>query len=115
MNSFNNGSYFLWRGIGHVYIEPKTEPYLRSINGKFDVVSEYAYLLSFATFDEIDAIVKKYDFDYICASMNMPALQTYLQQTNEYQKVLESESTYDGYVAELGRSVPEYVLYRKCE
>ncbi|MBR1471889.1 MAG: hypothetical protein IJ600_09650 [Lachnospiraceae bacterium] len=58
MTSFNNGSAFLWKGIGSVYFEPKTEPYLRSINGRYDVVSEYTMLWECADAQQYQAFLE---------------------------------------------------------
>jgi hypothetical protein len=112
MTAFNNGSYFLWNGIGKVYIEPKTEPYLKTLNGKFDVISEY-YALKFADSDFYKNFLKKYDFDYICVSHNMNALLVYLEQTDSYEKVVESSNIDKSFEKELGYVFTDYQLYKK--
>jgi hypothetical protein len=113
MTAFNNGSYFLWNGIGKVYIEPKTEPYLKTLNGKFDVISEYSYALKFADSDFYKNFLKKYDFDYICVSHNMNALLVYLEQTDSYEKVVESSNINKKFEKELGYVFTDYQLYKK--
>ena len=115
MTTFNNGSAFLWNGIGHVYLEPKTEPYLRAVNGKRDVVTEYVQILSCADSEQIAHFLDKYDFDYIVCSAYMQGLQVYLEQTEGYECVLVSETMIDTYEEETGYSQPAYRLYRKKE
>ena len=113
MTAFNNGSYFLWNGIGKVYIDPKTEPYLKTLNGKCDVISEY-YALKFADSDFYEDFLKKYNFDYICISRNnMNALGVYLEQTDSYEKVVESSNINKKFEKELEYVFTDYQLYRK--
>lgn len=115
MTSFNNGSAFLWNGIGHVYLEPKTEPYLRAINRKYDVVSEYVQITEAADSEQLEVFLKQYDFDYIVCSYCMQGLLVYLEQHDAYECVLTSEVTENSCVQETGYAQPIYRLYRKAE
>ncbi|MCR4586318.1 MAG: hypothetical protein K5686_11425 [Lachnospiraceae bacterium] len=115
MCSFNNGAAFIWNGIGHVYIEPKTEPYLEGINKKADVISEYCYMINYASSDDLDLFLEKYDFDYICCSLNMDALRVWLEQSGEYRKVLCSEHVSDTIADMRGDPPPDYILFEKLK
>lgn len=113
MTAFNNGSSFLWNGIGHVYIEPKTEPYLRAVNGQSDIVSEYTLICTDASSAEIADFLARYDFDYICCSYYMQGLQVYLEQTDAYECVLASPTLERSVEKETGVARPVYCLYRR--
>ncbi|MBO6297318.1 MAG: hypothetical protein J6N53_00610 [Lachnospiraceae bacterium] len=113
LSTFNDGSTFLFYGIGHVFIEPKTEPYIKKINHRSDVISEYCWLMQAADTEGICDFLNKYDFDYIVCTPAMRGLETYLQMSGDYCCVLESEATQDTYLDTVGVSFPEYRLYRK--
>ena len=113
LSSFNNGSTFLFYGIGHVFIEPKTEPYVKEINHRSDVISEYCWLIQAADREGIRSFLNKYDFDYIVCTPAMRGLELYLQMSGDYCCVLESEATWDTYLEKMGESIPEYRLYRR--
>ena len=112
MNTFNSGSAFLWNGIGHVYLEPKTEPYLKSVNGQYDIISEYIYIGHAAPAEQIEAFLNKYHFDYVFCSPYMQGLRAYLDWSDAYECVVVSECTIHDYEKETGNTEAAYYLYR---
>lgn len=89
---FNNGSFFLYYGIGHVYIEPKTEPYLKSINHQKDIVSEFSFLVNYASGSEFQDFLNEYDFDYLLTDSLTTNLDTYLSCQSDYICVVEYDN-----------------------
>lgn len=87
---FNNGGYMTWRGFENIYIEPKTEPYLKSVNGHKDVLAEYCTLKHSVSETEICSILDQYDFDYFILSANSEQLLLYLDMSDAYEEVLVS-------------------------
>lgn len=89
---FRTGSHFLWNGVGHIYLEPKTEPYIKSVNGKKDIIAEYCYIRDIADGTGIEKFLEEYDFDYLYTDANMHNLNTYLSLSDEYECVVSSDS-----------------------
>lgn len=107
---FNAGAYFTWNNIGKIYFEPKTEPYIKEINGVKDIISEYVFLQKYACKSDIDNFLNEYDFDYLYVPYNFPALQTYLDLSKKYKcVVIGSEKKRFGY------PLAEYRLYKKIQ
>lgn len=96
--SMNSGSYFIWNGVGKIYIDAKTEPYCEAINKKKSIIKEYEYILRYANSNEIKKWLDEYDFDYIYVEYGNTGLARYLENTNEYELVL----TGDDYDLEFG-------------
>ncbi len=120
-NDFNSGSYFLYKDIGHVYIEPRTEPYNLSINGKKDIISEYAYITRCNDEKDLDEFFSEYDFDYIYVPYFLSALSFYLDDSDKYDCVLVSEclandnAIYRYFGAKMDKRIPLYRLYKRKE
>lgn len=118
-NDFNSGSYFLYKGIGHVYIEPRTEPYSLSVNGKKDIISEYAYITRCNDKKELDEFFAEYDFDYVYVPYFLTALSFYLDDSENYDCVLVSgcyandNPIYGYFGAKMDKRIPLYRLYKK--
>lgn len=89
----SSGSYFLFHGIGRVYMEPKTEPYLEQVNGQKDIISEYGRILSESgsSVEEIEDFLNEYNFDYlyILSMYDTGKLDMYLALSDEYECVLD--------------------------
>lgn len=88
-SDFNSGAYFLWNGVGKVYMQAKTEPYLQGVNHKKDVVTEYAYIDNFADKEGLENFLELYDFDYLYVPYNQTGLLLYLQMSSDYECVAE--------------------------
>lgn len=110
---FNSGSYFLYENVGKVYMQSKTEPYLKGVNKKEDVLREYKLLNTNADDEFIEQFLLKYDFDYICVDTTRFSsnFQMYLELSDSYNLVMQSSEdlTDDGY----GKSM--YYLYKKSK
>lgn len=106
---FNDGAGFLWEGIGKVYMQPKTEPYIEQLNGKKDIISEYCYITNYAGKEEIQSFLKDYDFDYLYLTESDQALRVYLETDDNYECVLsgEEEEVSNNY------SVCKFYLYKQ--
>ena len=61
---FNEGSYLEWSGY-KIYMEGRTEGYFEGINGKEDIIAEYARLQHGFSQTEYKSFIDKYKFDYI--------------------------------------------------
>jgi hypothetical protein len=109
---FNSGSYFLWNGVGKIYFEPKTEPYIKEINGVKDIVTEYAFIMNYAIADDLDEFVKSYDFDYLYVTASFAALQVYLEGTPDYECVVTG-SSYEGTIHFQDYDIAQYRLYKR--
>ena len=95
---FDTGAYFVWNGIGHIYLEPKTEPYIKAVNKQKDVISEYCFIEKYADANSIKDFLEEYQFDYLFIDERTVNLGTYLSASNEYECVIQSESkSYDDY------------------
>jgi hypothetical protein len=108
---FNSGSFFLWNGIGKIYFEPKTEPYIEEINGVKDIVTEYAYLKKCATYEDIKKFLNEYDFDYLYVPAMFTSLQVYLESSDEYECVVVG-SNYEGLTNYEDYDIAQYRLYK---
>ena len=118
-NDFNSGSYFLYKGIGHVYIEPRTEPYNLSVNGKKDIIAEYAYITRCNDEKDLDEFFAEYDFDYIYVPYFLSSISFYLDDSDDYDCVLVSEcfandnAMYRYFGANMNKRIPLYRLYKR--
>lgn len=115
--TYNNGAYFVWNGIGRVYEDPNTSPYVKKINGKFDVLTEYMYIKTFAADKEIRTFLDKYDFDYLYVDAERSNMVTYLNLAEDYECVLVSSDIQNTRMSmkfeeELNIKIPVYYLYR---
>ena len=79
----NVSSYFLWEGVGKTFAESKTEPYLKTINGKQDILKDYSYYTKYATTEELDNFFELYKFDYVCIPSGYTTLRNYFSSNNK--------------------------------
>ena len=87
----NVSSYFLWDGVGKIYIESKTEPYIEKINKKKDIISEYDYVTKYATIEDINNFLDIYDFDYVCIPRGYVNLMNYFDNSKNYRCIYKTE------------------------
>lgn len=108
---FNTGAYFKWQGVGKIYLEPKTEPYIEAINGKEDIIEEYVYIKKYADKEGIEQFLEKYAFDYLFVPTDFTALGTYLELSDNYECVYVGKNSdtkdYPNY------EIPIYKLYKR--
>ena len=107
-----SGSYFLYNGVGRVYMETKTEPSIGAINGKKDIINEFVFVQKYATQSDIEAILAEYDFDYLYIRYDLNALQLYLEMSEDYECVVTGDTQT---LANGGYEVATYRLYKKVE
>lgn len=88
---FNYGSYFIWSGIGHIYMESKSEPYFYEINGQKDIISEYADIWECLESEKIKDFLNEYQFDYLLTDGNDKSLTIYLDTSSDYECVSRHE------------------------
>lgn len=108
---FNNGAYFLWEGVGKIYIQAKTEPYVKGVNGKKDITQEYIYLLKYSNNEGVQKFLKTYNFDYLYLTSDDHILQVYLENDEDYECVLQGD---DVKVCKNYKE-PEFYLYKKVK
>ena len=107
----NIGAYMTWNNIGHIYLEGKTEPYLKEINGHKDIVMEYVYMRNTTDGNDIQAFLDEYDFDYLFVDFLDHSIGAYLTNNSDYECVVEHKSTESGKTDPTGTK-DEYVLWR---
>ena len=96
---FNIGSYFVYEGIDHIYMQAKSEPYNAYVNEKEDIMKEYLHMISTADDNEIGQFLDKYDFDYMCFDVNDSLmLYTHLCLSDEYEEITVDTEKQDDYV-----------------
>lgn len=90
---FDTGSYFLWKNAGKIYMQSKTEPYLKGVNGKEDILSEYKRINIYSDKGDIEDFLQKYEFDYLCIDTTEAgvSLQVYLNMSDSYELVMKAE------------------------
>lgn len=86
---FNQGGYFLYKGVGKIYLMAKTEPLLKNINGVKDLVQEDFVITYSNNIEAIEAFLDEYDFDYLCVTTLSNALAAYLAMSPEYKCVYQ--------------------------
>lgn len=109
--NMNIGAYMTWNNIGHIYLEGKTEPYLKEINGHKDIVMEYVYMRNTTDGNDIQAFLDEYDFDYLFVDFLDHSIGAYLTNNSDYECVVEHKSTESGKTDPTGTK-DEYVLWR---
>ena len=103
--TFNRGAYFVYRGINHIYMQAKSEPYCLYMNKREQLMSEYLSVVAETDELEIQRFLDKYEFDYICVgSTDALALYYYLRYSDDYELVLTVDKTEDS---------SKYFLFRK--
>ena len=93
LSSYNSGSFFLYNGIGHVYIDAKAEPYFDKINKRKNILDEFVFLCDFGSEKDFDKFFSEYDFDYAFVEFRTNALQLYLDKSDKFEEVAVSEET----------------------
>lgn len=104
----NSGSYFLYNGIGKVYIEPKSEPYIEKVNGVKDIIYEYASSAVNGGAEQVNALIDEYDFDYLYVPYFLPTIQIALEMSDDYECVYISDVTAEV----VNNEVAAYMLYK---
>lgn len=108
--TFNAGSYFLYKGVGRVYVEAKTEGFAEGVNGKKDIFAEYAYIKDYANAEGIKEFLQEYNFDYLYITCDFTGLQTYLDLSDDYECVVEGKE-----ITIAKEDTPLYRLYKKTQ
>ena len=108
MTSYNSGGYFEFNGVGKIYLSCKGEVYSSEINGRESILEEWMTLSRTTESAFFEDFLDKYEFDYLFVTYEMPAFQIYLEQTDTYECVLESEKTNNN----ASIQAPLYRLYK---
>lgn len=107
----NVSTYFLWNGVGHIFAESKTEPYLKKINGKQDILKDYVFITKYANNEDLDEFFHKYDFDYVCVPSGYTSLRNYFANSDEYDLVCIDSNT----VTVGNTEIPQWQLYKQID
>jgi len=90
MTEFNNGGYFMWHGF-KIYMEPRPELYMKSINKKENIYTEYIKTRSDAL--QLSVVLSKYKFTHVIAQKNTP-VYFFMLERDDYQPVLSTKLDY---------------------
>lgn len=86
--SFNDGAYAEFMGF-KAYIDPRAEVFIKDINKKKDVLSEYAeFIGNTISYQEMQ---ERYDFDYWIADKGN-GYTIYMEQDPDYENVYEDDN-----------------------
>ncbi len=85
-SGFNDGGYIEFRGL-KTYIDPRAEVFLKSNNGKDDIMKEYEQMHRGKIYYK--DVLKKYKFTHLVLSDN-DMLYGYLDYDNEYELIYSS-------------------------
>lgn len=88
---YNDGGYLEYRGY-RCYIDPRAEVFLKTNNGKEDIMLEY-YNLQSALLNYKD-FLNKYKFEYVLLANN-DIMYLYLDELDSYQKIYEKKNSKD--------------------
>ena len=105
----NAGSYFVFKGVGKVYLEPKSEPYVERVNGKKDIIKEFVFANQVGGSEAIHALIDEYDFDYLYVPFYLPVLQTALEANRNYECVFITETV----TTLVDKDIPIYRIYKR--
>lgn len=86
-NYFDDGSYLEFRGY-KTYIDPRPEVFLKTANGKADILQEY-YTIQYKN-QSIASFLKKYQFDYLVLQPK-DELFKYIKKDKTYEKVYQDK------------------------
>ena len=88
--SFIDGSYFEYKGF-NCYVDPRAEVYLKSNNGKDDILKEY---FDFKNGKIPPAVIlNKYDFDYLVIKNEIDQFYAYFNRDGDlgYKKIFDND------------------------
>ena len=88
--SFEDGSYFEYKGF-NCYVDPRAEVYLKSNNGKDDILKEY---FDFKNGKIPPAVIlNKYDFDYLVIKNEIDQFYAYFNRDGDlgYKKIFDND------------------------
>ena len=88
---FNSGGYFEFKDY-HCFIDARPELYFKKLNKKQEVFKDYDTLQITSNISKLEKILQKYQFDYLCVSVNTN-LDTYLKLKNNYKIVQKDKKT----------------------
>lgn len=109
---YNNGAFLQHRGYRKVYLDGRAELYTKSVNGKKDVLKEYAARSN--GYDRKDPEIwrntgkwiEDNNFDYLLVNLQVePFLAGYLVSSPGFELVMETENPY--------RNRQHLLLFRK--
>lgn len=86
---YNEGGYLEYRGY-KCYIDPRAEVFIKSINKKEDIFTEYYNLqMGYINYKKF---LNKYNFDYLLLKDDI--LETYIEEEPSYKKVYKTDEDY---------------------
>lgn len=86
---YNNGSYAEYKGL-KVYIDPRAEAYLKSINKEENIINEYVKMEYYPGFN-YEKFLNKYNFDYLIVDESDPLYKYYLKKNKLYKRVYKEK------------------------
>lgn len=85
---FNNGAYFELAGY-KVYIDARPELFMKKINNKEDIYTEYLDVVTGKT--DVKEFISKYNFTHLVTN-NLSTTGIYLKYSDDYKLIAENES-----------------------
>ena len=84
---FNNGAYFELAGY-KVYIDARPELFMKKINNKEDIYTEYIDVVNGKT--DVREFISKYNFTHLVTN-NLSITGIYLKYSDDYRLIVENE------------------------